>query len=220
MACLGPRNSTFEERRGPVDLKKRRGLQPIGLFLPFLLGMGVEGSLGIMMVPGNPARNWNNSIPSPPILNPQHLLGGWEMLLWTLGTSWQPFLHCHCPSGQAHRRLGSIGSEGMSRYADVPPFQPPRSPQGNVAFATERSFQRRKDKARRQPAEDEVWGRRKGEPRGEPTGPSFGSWRIQFLPLLELLHSPPCKAEDRSQPQETQGRSLPTSLTFAASCFN
>lgn len=102
----------------------------------------------------------------PPILNPQHLSGRWEMLLWTLGTSWQPFLHCHCPSGQAHRRLGSIGSEGMPRYADVPPFQPPQRPQGNVAFATERSFQQREDKARRQPAEDEVWGRRRRADRG------------------------------------------------------
>lgn len=77
----------------------------------------------------------------------------------------------------------------MPRFPDVPPFQPLQSPQGNVAFAAERSFRHREAKARRQPAEDEVWGRRKGEPRGEPKGPSFGSWRIQFLPLLELLHS-------------------------------
>lgn len=57
IACLGPRSIAFAQGRGPVDLgvrtqsTKGKGLQQIGLFLALLLGVEVEGPVGIMKMP-------------------------------------------------------------------------------------------------------------------------------------------------------------------------
>lgn len=44
--------------------------------------------MGIMIVPGNPSRNWNSPILSPQVVNSQRLAvgGGWKMLLWMLAS--------------------------------------------------------------------------------------------------------------------------------------
>lgn len=112
------------------------------------------------------------------------------------------------------RHLGSIVSEGTPKCPDTTHFQLPLSPQGTVAFSTGTGkviSAQKEDEAHRQPHEDQVWGRRKDEPRDAQAGTSFGSWRIWCLSLLELLHThahaptpAPAKAKDRLQTQETR----------------
>lgn len=115
-----------------------------------LLGVGVEGHVGVLTVPGTPSRIWNNFISSPPDSEP--LRHGREMenapedIRDILAAS--PPLSSVPLSMQRH--LGSIVREGVPRYPDVISLEPPWSPQEKVALdkGTRRVISaKKKDKA-------------------------------------------------------------------------